>query len=161
MNKASKQEVISKLAGLFSSVPVLLVVRPGALDASAVRKMRREIQSAGGSYVVAKNTLVRIALKNTPYESSLDLFKGPTALVYGEEVLSVLSVFFNKIKKDLGDKLEMIACSMEGVNLDTSAVVNLSRFSSISHLRAELLARMSAVPSTFVRLLDAYSKSLS
>ncbi|MDZ5761829.1 50S ribosomal protein L10 [Candidatus Cyrtobacter comes] len=160
MSKASNQEVVRSLSDLFSSVPVVFILRPGALNAAQIRGIRRQLQSVGGFYRIAKNTLAKVALKDTSYESFLNVLKGPTALVYGEDILSILSVL-SKAQKEFSGKLEILSCSMGSDNLDNVELESLARFSSVSHLRSELLARMSAVPSAFVRLLGVYSSSLS
>ncbi len=160
MSKASNQEVVRSLSDLFLSVPVVFILRPGSLNAAQIRGIRRQLQCVGGCYRVAKNTLAKVALKGTRYESFLGILKGPTALVYGDDILSILSVLV-KAQKEFEGKLEVLSCSIGNDSLDNVELKSLARFSSVPHLRSELLARMSAVPSAFVRLLSMYSSSIS
>lgn len=54
------------------------------LSAEQVREMRDAIREAGGSMMVAKNTLISIALANMGVELD-EVLTGPTALVLGNE----------------------------------------------------------------------------
>lgn len=53
------------------------------LTVSEISGLRLKIKEAGGEFKVVKNTLARIAAKQTPVESAIDFFNGPTAIVFG------------------------------------------------------------------------------
>ena len=52
------------------------------LTVAELAELRRELTAAGGDYKVYKNTLVRLAVADTPRAGVSDLLTGPTAIAF-------------------------------------------------------------------------------
>ena len=56
------------------------------LNTSELTDFRAKINKVGSKFCVAKNSLVKIASKETPYEALEGYFKGPTAIIFSKDV---------------------------------------------------------------------------
>lgn len=83
VNQTKAYEVENIKATLEEAESVALIDYQG-LTAEQVREMRDAIRESGGSMMVAKNTLISIALKNIGIELP-ETLTGPTALVLGNK----------------------------------------------------------------------------
>ena len=55
------------------------------------------MREVGASYQVAKNRIVKLALKGTKYENIIDLFSGPTAIAVSEDPVSAPTVSYTHL----------------------------------------------------------------
>lgn len=83
VNQTKVYEVENIKATLEEGKSAALIDYQG-LTAEQIREMRDAIRESGGSMIVAKNTLISIALKDMGIELS-ETLTGPTALVLGNE----------------------------------------------------------------------------
>jgi len=83
VNQTKVYEVENIKATLEEAKRAALIDYQG-LTAEQVREMRNAIRESGGSMMVAKNTLISIALKNMGIELA-EILTGPTALILGNE----------------------------------------------------------------------------
>ena len=59
---------------------------PGSdAEKKAARYILKELREAGVHYMVVKNTMLRLAVKDTQYEALADYFKGDTAIALSPE----------------------------------------------------------------------------
>ena len=108
---------------------------------------------------IAKNTLLRLAVKGTAYEGLVDSFSGTTAVAVGftepvgpAKALTAFAKEFNAFS--------IRSASLEGNLLKAEDVDALSKLPSREELLAKLLGTMSAVPTGFVRVLNAVPQKL-
>lgn len=108
MNRIAKQGAVERIRSLFeSSEVVILTHNKGGLTVSAANDVRKSIKKeADGKYFVAKNTLVKIAVKGTCYESLSELLTGPVSVVCANEPTTAAKTLIKFCKDD--DKLEVI-----------------------------------------------------
>ena len=57
-----------------------VVVSYNGISVADDTKLRKELREAGVEYTVVKNTMLRLAVKDTQYEALADCFKGDTAI---------------------------------------------------------------------------------
>ena len=70
------------------------------------------MREVGARYQVAKNRIVKLALKDTKYENIIDLFSGPTAIAVSEDPVSAPKTIFRFAKEN--DKLSIIGGGLDG-----------------------------------------------
>ena len=100
MNRTQKEEQIALLNNIFSEAGVVIVTQNTGLKVSEITDLRKQMRVAGGSFKVAKNSLVKIALKGTEYEKMAEMFSGPTCIAFSDDVVSAPKVVasFSKSK---------------------------------------------------------------
>ncbi|NCC62561.1 50S ribosomal protein L10 [Desulfobulbus propionicus] len=159
MNRDQKTDVISALNDTFSKAKFAVVADYRGLKVTELEKLRKNLRQNDAQIQVAKNTLLRLAVKGTPYESLTDSFSGTTAVAVGftEPVgpAKALAAFAKEY-----NAFSIRSASLEGSILKPEDVEALSKLPSREELLAKLLGTMAAVPTGFVRVLAAVPQKL-
>lgn len=159
MNRDQKTEIISALNETFTKAKFAVVADYRGLKVTELEKLRKNLRANDGQVQVAKNTLLRLAVKDTPYEGLSDSFNGTTAVAVGftEPVgpAKVLTAFATEF-----EKFSIRTAVLEGKLLSADAVLALSKLPGREELLSKLLGTMNAVPTSFVRVLSAVPQKL-
>ena len=155
MDRDKKNEVVSALSDSFSRAKIAVVAEYRGLKVSELEKLRKSLREQDAQIQVAKNTLLRIAVKDTPYDNLSDAFSGTTAVAIGftEPVgpAKVLAAF----AKEYSAAFTIRGAGPEGNRISADDLLALSKLPSREELLAKLLGTMAAVPTSFVRVLNA------
>lgn len=154
MDRLGKQEIVDNLRAEIEGSPSVIVASGAGLNAVTMTDLRKKLRDAGAKYRVVKNTLARLALKDTRYENLSESLVGPTALVFHPEDAVAPAKVLVDFQKDV-KTLQLRAGWLNGSILDTSGVEALSKMPGKDELRAKLLSVMTAAPTNFVRVLAA------
>jgi large subunit ribosomal protein L10 len=154
MQYAQKQEAVGDIKASFADVMSVVIADYRGLDVPTVTAMREEFKKAGCTYKVLKNTLVKLAVKDSPLEPMQVLLSGPTAVIWSNESPSAPAKLAVKYAKDL-KHFEIKGGFFDGQVLDAQGVEQLSRLPSKEELQAKLLMTFLAAPQGFVRTLVA------
>jgi large subunit ribosomal protein L10 len=95
------------------------------------------MREVGAKYQVAKNRIVKLALKDTKYENIIDLFSGPTAIAVSEDPVSAPKIIFKFAKEN--DKLSIVGGGLDGKTLSIDEVKQLASLPSLDELRGKLV----------------------
>ena len=137
MNREEKAELIKKLNSTFNNAGVVVVTHQSGLTVEESTDLRVKMREVGARYQVAKNRIVKLALKDTKYENIIDLFSGPTAIAVSEDPVSAPKIIF-KFAKD-NDKLSIIGGGLDGKTLSVDEVKQLASLPSLDELRGKLV----------------------
>ena len=80
--RADKVAVVDEVRERLAASDGAVLTEYRGLTVAALANLRRELATAGGDYKVYKNTLVRLAVADSPKESIRDLLTGPTAIAF-------------------------------------------------------------------------------
>lgn len=159
MNRDQKTEIINALNDTFSKAKFAVVADYRGLKVTELEKLRKNLRENDAQIQVAKNTLLRLAVKGTTCESLSDSFSGTTAVAVGfkEPVgpSKALAAFASEYSA-----FSIRTAILDGKLLSADDVVALSKLPSREELLAKLLGTMSAVPTSFVRVLSAVPQKL-
>ena len=144
MNRDQKTDVVQALNETFSKAKFAVVADYRGLKVTELEKLRKNLRENDAQIQVAKNTLLRLAVKGTPYEGLSDSFVGTTAVAVG-------------FTEPVGPAKALTAFAAE---LSAEDVLALSKLPSREELLARLLGTMAAVPTGFVRVLSAVPQKL-
>ena len=137
MNREEKAELIKKLNSTFNNAGVVVVTHQSGLTVEESTDLRVKMREVGARYQVAKNRIVKLALKDTKYENIIDLFSGPTAIAVSKDPVSAPKTIF-KFAKD-NDKLSIIGGGLDGKTLSVDEVKQLASLPSLDELRGKLV----------------------
>lgn len=125
------------------------------LNANDVNTLRQKIDEAGAEAVIAKNTLVKVALEEEGVDTK-DMeaaLKGPTAAIFSyEDAINPIKAIFEFAKKSELPRVK--GGYVEGMFLDSKGAEELSKMPSKQELIARLLAGFNAPISGFVNALS-------
>jgi len=159
LNRTSKQEVVAELTGKMNEAKAAFVADYRGLTVDQVNDLRGKLREAGVEYQVIKNTLLKIAIKDTPNACLEEFLSGPSAVaIAGEDPVAPAKVLSDFAKSN--DKFELKGGSLEGKVLNLAGIQALSDLPSREVLLAKMLGSMNAPVSNFVGVLAAVPRSL-
>lgn len=158
--KAFKDEKIEKIKEKVDKAQVAILTNYQGLTVEEITKLRRSIQKDGGDYMVTKNTLTKIAIKDTPYEVLSESLKGPSAIAFGfEDPVSpakALSQFIKEAKKG-----EIVAAVLEGKLLTAQEAKALANLPTKEELFAKMLGCVNSPATGIVGSINAVMAQLT
>ena len=168
MRKDQKGTIVEELAENLGRASIALVSEYKGMTAGQSDDMRRRLRAVRGEFRVAKNTLVRRAIKDTRYEALGEKLGGPVGLIlsYADPVELAKTV---TSMRELADKFKVRGGVLDGKALSAEEVqafaalppreVIFAQLLGLLQAPATRLARLLNEPgSAMARLLDAMSK---
>ncbi|GAA0733104.1 50S ribosomal protein L10 [Sphingomonas japonica] len=167
MDRSQKTEAVAELNRTFNEVGVVVVTRNLGMTVKQSTDLRNKMRAAGATYRVSKNSLARIALKDTSYTGLDDLLTGPVALGTSIDPVAAAKVISDFAKTN--DKVEIVGGAMGSQVLDANGIKALAELPSLDELRAKIvglvqapatkLATITQAPAAqLARVLSAYSE---
>jgi large subunit ribosomal protein L10 len=159
MNRSEKTDAVAALNATFSEAAVVVVTRNLGLTVAQSTDLRNKMRDAGAVYKVAKNSLAKIALKDTQYESVSDLLTGPVALATSADPVAAAKIAVEFAKTN--DKLEIVGGAMGDTVLDVDGVKALASLPSLDELRAKLIGLVQAPATKIAQVVVAPAGKLA
>ena len=157
--KAFKENQVEKIKAKLQNAKVAVVTDYRGLSVEQITKLRRELQKAGGDYMVTKNTLAKLAVKGTEFEVLAEALKGPVALAFGYQdqvsPAKIMSEFIKKAKKG-----EIIAAALDGKLFSADETKALANLPSREELYAKMLGCINSPASGIANSTNAVITSL-
>jgi len=156
LNRAEKEQEVTDIKAIFDSNELLVVTQYSGLTVAQLTDLRTKLRAEGASFRVAKNTLVKRALKGTKFEGAADLFKGPTGFASSKDPLAAARVAYEFAKTN--DKLIILGGATANENLDLSKIKTLALLPSLDSLRGKIIGILQAPAAQLARLANAYAE---
>ncbi|MES2208522.1 MAG: 50S ribosomal protein L10 [Pseudomonadota bacterium] len=152
LNIDSKQQIVAELSQQLSQAQAVVLAEYRGVTVSAMTQLRAKAREAGVYFRVVRNTLVRRAVQNTPFEALADQMSGP--LIYGisQDPVAAAKIVHEFAKTN--DKLIIKAGAMPGQVMDAKAIGALAQLPSREVLLAQVLGTLQAPIAQFVRTLN-------
>ena len=158
--KAFKQNKVSQIKENIDKASVAIVTEYKGYSVEEITNLRRALQKEDGDYMVTKNTLAKLAVKDTPYEVLTETFKGPIAIAFGfgDQVApaKVLSKFIKDAKKG-----EIVAAALDGKLLSAEEAKALATIPSKEEIYAKMLGCVNSPATGIVGSINAVMASLT
>ncbi len=144
--KQEKIDYVGVLSDKLKAAKSVVFVDYSGMGVKLQQDFKARLREVGGSMVVAKNTLIKLASKNAglPEEASSDeLLSNQTALVFsGEDPVASIQIL-GKFAKD--NEIPKIKAGMvEGVYIDQAGVVRIASLPSKEQLYANVVGAISS-----------------
>ncbi len=158
MYKEHKEEVINDIREIFSDVTSVVLADYRGIDVPTVTVMRDELRAADCGYRIFKNTLLKIAVADSDKKVMMDLFSGPTAVIWSKNSPSAAAKIVLKFAKE-EQAFTIKGGFFDGQKLDELGIKELATIPSEEVLRSTLLMLFIAAPTDFVRQTMAAPQS--
>lgn len=159
MKKDEKKELIEKLRSKILKANGIFLSDYKGINFVDLTELRKKLRAKSGELHIAKNTLMKLALKDTPSEGLSQFLEGQNCFVFsygdGIEIAKVLNEGSQKFPN-----LRLKAGIFEGQIYDSSGVQNLAKLPSKTELKAKLVRTIGGPISGFVRVLSGPIRSL-
>jgi len=152
LNLEQKKAVVAEVSAQVGTAQAIIVAGYRGLEVSNMTELRAKARKAGVYLRVLKNTLVRRAVKDTPFEKLAEKMIGP--LVYSISTDPVASA---KVLNDFAKsntKFVIMAGALPGSVISAKEVTALANMPSREVLLATLLGTMQAPATKFVQTLN-------
>jgi large subunit ribosomal protein L10 len=150
LDRAQKQLLTATLHRDLADTVCVVITHQTGLSVAEVTQLRRQMRSAGASYRVTKNRLVRRALEGTPFAALAPLFTGPTAIAFSRDPVAAAKAAVEYANRNT--KLTIVGGGLSGQTLDQAGVKALAILPSLDELRGRIIGLLNA-PATKLAVL--------
>ena len=159
MNLSEKKRIAEDLHSRFEKAQIVILSDYKGLDVGSVTKLRSDLRKENVEFQVAKNSLIKRAVKETDAELISDYCKGPNAVALSFEDPVAPAKILSKFAKE-NDKLKIKIGVMNGKLLDVDDIKALADLPSREVLLSQVLSAMNGVPTALVRLLSEVPRQM-
>jgi len=166
LDRRTKEQVAAELHEKLKNAKMAVITNFSGLSVGKMEELRSALRKSDAELKVVKNTLLRIASRETPYGLLEEHFKGPLAITLNRgDIVQATKVLVEFAKKNA--EVEIKGGMLDGKFLNREELAMLAELPSREILLGKLLSIfvavqtslvnvLSAVPRSFVQVLDAY-----
>jgi large subunit ribosomal protein L10 len=158
MNKDQKKNYISEISKQFDNSEAVLVTHYQGLTMTQLDELRSKMREHGIIFKITKNRITKLALEKTKCKDLSNLFKGPTAVAFGDDAILSARIL-SKFSKD-NENLKLLGGIMGNEVLDQAGVQNVANLPTLDEARAKIVGILSASAAKFVSILLARSEKM-
>jgi large subunit ribosomal protein L10 len=153
MRKQEKTEVVAEIAEGLGRASIALVSEYRGMTAGESTEVRRRLRAVSGELRVAKNTLIRRAIKDTAFSDLDAQLGGPVGLIlsFADPVELAKTVTG---MRELGEKFKIRGGVLEGKPLSAEEIQALATLPPREIILSQLLGLLNAPATRLVRLLN-------
>ena len=159
MNRDTKAGKVTELNETFTTAKFAVVADYRGLKVTEIEKLRGSLREHDAQIRIAKNTLLRLAVKDTDYEGMTKDFTGTTAIIYSFDDPVGPAKALADFAKEF-EALQIRSAVFEGKLMSADDVTTLSKLPSKDQLLGQLCGVLAAVPTKLVRTLNAAPSNL-
>lgn len=138
LTREQKQQQSEELRSVLSDVTTLFLLENTGLKVNDVNVLRSQVRKTEGSYRVAKNSVVRLAVEGTEMEGIAPFLTGPKVLAYtAGDAVALAKVLKQFIKEH--PELSFQRVYLEGQILEAAEAAKIADMPSREELIAKLL----------------------
>lgn len=152
LNRTEKAAIIEEVSAELAKAEAMIIAEYRGLDVASATVLRKDARESGVYLRVLKNTLVRRAVKDTPFEGVTDQLTGPLMYAISEDPVAAAKVVSSFAKAN--DSLVIRGGAMPDSLMTVDGVKALATMPSREELLAKLLGTMQAPVAKFVRTLN-------
>lgn len=159
MNKNQKVEFVSELEEHFKNSSSVIVAHYHGLNVDDIAQLRRELRQNGVVFKVAKNRLVKLAIRGTAYEPLNDILTGPTVFAFANEPSAVAKCLVKFAEEK--EALKIIGGVVESEYFDSNNIKVLATLPSLDELRAKIIGVINAPAGRLASVLQGAAGQLA
>ena len=141
MNRDEKAAAVSELGEGLAHATNAFVLEFKGITVPQVTELRRQVRETSSKYVVVKNTLALIAVKDSPLTQLKGAFAGPTAIAWNTGDAVALAKVLTKFAKDV-PAVQFKGALLNGQALPASDIQNIANLPTRDELISKLLYLM-------------------
>ena len=152
-----KSNEVKELAEKISGAKSVVVVDYRGITVDAITSLRNDLRKENVEYKVAKNTLIKLAVKGTEYEGLSEYLEGPTAIAISHEDCTAPARIMAKTASDV-ESFTFKGAWVEGNLYDAAGVEELSKIPSKEVLIAKVLGGFNAPITSLAYVIKAIAE---
>ncbi len=153
-----KTPVVDEIKELLDGAQAVVLADYRGLTVEEDTALRKQLRENGVTYKVYKNTMVKIAIKGTPFEGLADDLEGPTAVAVSKEDAAMpAKVLYDFSKK--AANLELKAGIVDGTYYDKDGIKIIATIPGRQELLGKLLGSIQSPIANFARVIKQIAES--
>jgi len=152
--KEQKVQQVEVLTEKLQKAKVAVLTDYRGLTVSQMQELRGKLRTGNVEYRVVKNTLARRAANDAGYKALESELKGPIAIAFGYEDLSLPARLINEFVRTTRLKLEVVGGLVEGRVFNRDQVKQLADLPSREVLLAQLLGTLQSPVGQLVGIMQ-------
>jgi len=152
-----KQVVINEIREKLLKAKSAVLVDARGLTVEQDTVLRRRLREADVDYKVYKNTMMNLAVEDTPFVGLRDYLSGPSTLALSFDEDTTAARVINREIKAM-PKLEFKAGIIGSVLYDSAGVATIANIPPKAELLAKLLGSFKSPMSSFARVINAVAE---
>ena len=161
VTKAKKIEQAQKLNADLKNVKNLVVATFNKLTVSQDFALRKTVRSAGGKYLVVKNTIAERAAQGTALQEALKGLQGVTSIAYTEGDPVALAKAIQKYISENEEAFKVKGGVVDGKSITAKEVAALATMPSREEILAKLLFLINAPAQRLVTVMNAVGRDVA
>ncbi|MBI2369655.1 MAG: 50S ribosomal protein L10 [Deltaproteobacteria bacterium] len=154
MERSEKAQVVAALHEKLARAQTAVLTDFRGLNVGELSQLRRELRQGAVDYQVVKNTLLRLAARDTAAAPLLHGLTGPTGVAIGYTDPVAPARVLTRFARTQ-PKLAIKGGILQGRRVEVEEIRALAELPSRGVLLGRLLGLLQAVPASFVRVLAA------
>ncbi len=155
ISKERKEELVATYKDYLSRADGIVITEYRGLSVAQVGDLRARLREVQGRYVITKNTLFKIALRDLGWPVPEDLMVGTTGVALAEGGFPTVAKSMLAYANDNSAVLSIKGGVMAGVLLNPAQVEAVSTLPSLDELRAQLAGLIVQPAAGLVSVLNA------
>jgi len=152
--RKEKEQFVEELRESIQDTTVTILSDYRGLNVADMTSLRNQLRQASVNYRVVKNTLMKLAIRDTDLEPLIDQISGPTAIAFShDDPITPAKVLEDFIKKQ--PNLEIKGGMVEGKLVDAKGVKQLAEIPGREVLLGKLVSLLHVGPTHLVTVLSA------
>src|SRR6266550_4702604 len=158
--KEQKSEEVSALVDQIGNASNAFLIDFKGITVPQVTELRKQVRDTKSGYVVVKNTLALIALKDSPIVAMREKFTGPTAIAFNATDAVVLAKALTKFAKDV-PALQFKGAMLNGQVVPADQIQAIANLPSREELVSKLLFVLQSPMRGLATVLQANIRNLA
>ncbi len=160
-SKEQKQKDLNALTERLNNSKSAMIVGFNKVTVAKDQEFRNQLRDAGASFQVVKNTIARLAIKDSPYTEVEDFFQGMSAIAWTDEDAVVLSKAVSKFIKENKELYSFKAGIVEGRVVNLDQIEAIASLPSKEELISKLLFVLNAPAQQIISVINAVPRNLA
>ncbi len=161
MPTSAKQEAVKELNEMFQKAKAAVLTDYQGIDAVSIGSLRTHMRGRSVEFLVVKNTLAKLAAKNTPFEALDASFKGPVSVVVSfEDAVAPAKALAEYGKLEAAKSPKVLCGLVEGKMISAAEVKALSELPSREALIAQMLSVFQGPTTNFAGVFSGLLRKL-
>lgn len=153
-----KQPIVEEIKENIKDAKSVVLVDYRGLTVEQDTQLRKTLREAGIIYKVYKNTMVKLAIDGTEFESLKDDLEGPTAVAISKTDATAPARLVAKFAKE-NPQLEIKTGVVEGTHYDNAGIKTIATIPSREELISKFLGSIQSPISNFARVIKQIAEA--
>ena len=158
--RAEKQILTKEYAARLNASPFFIVAGYQGLKVTHLTELRKRLRAAGAEIHIVKNSVFRIAAKESGVGDLNGALAGQLAVITGQKDISAAAKALKNFAAEF-DKLKLKFGYMNNQRLEEASIIALADLPSIDVLRAKILGLLVAPATKLVTVINTPAVQLA